>query len=75
MTKRRNTYAAIDRAVKLGDREAATAALAKLTFHEKDLLVACPAKECRALAGEECLGEKGRAHFGRRLKRLLEGIR
>ena len=72
----RNTYAAIESAVARNDREAARAALARLTDHEKDLLVDCPAKECRAAERKECVGMKaGVVHIGRRLSRLLEGIR
>lgn len=71
-----NTYAALEAAVAKNDRAAVTAAMAKLTSHEKDLLVDCRAKGCLAPEREECVGLKeGRVHFGRRLRRLLEGIR
>lgn len=72
----RNTYAALEQAVARNDRTATIAALAKLTDHEKDLLVDCPAKGCLAEERKECRGAgKGRVCFGRRLKRLLGGIR
>ncbi len=77
--KKRNPhtpYAALERAVADNDRVAVRAAMAKLTDHEKDLLVDCPVTRCRAAERKECAGEPdGRAHFGRRLKRMLEGIR
>ena len=73
---RQNTYAMLEAAVARDDREAVIAAMAKLTDHEKDLIVDCPEKACRAAEREECAGMKpGVAHFGRRVKRLLEGIR
>jgi hypothetical protein len=44
--------------------------------HEKDLLIACPKKGCRAAVGVECKDtEPGIVHFGRRLTRLLKGFR
>lgn len=73
---RRNPYAALERAVDRGDREAASAALAKIADHEKDLLVDCPAEACRAAERMECRGVgQGKVHFGRRLKRLMRGFR
>lgn len=72
----RNPYAALDRAVEREDREAAATASAKLTDHEKDLLVSCPATACLAAERKECINTpKGKVHFGRRVKRLLGGIR
>jgi hypothetical protein len=51
-------------------------AMRRLPEHEKDLLVVCPARVCGAREGEECKGVKGRlVHHGRRVKRLLKGIR
>lgn len=45
-------------------------------MHRKDLTIPCPAKGCRAAAGKECKKlEPGIVHFGRRLKRLLSGLR
>lgn len=52
-----NTYAAFERAVAQDDRDAVKAAMAKITDHEKDLLVECPAKACRAAEREECVGQ------------------
>ena len=73
---KRSSYTTIDRAVDRGDGEAASAALARMTDHEKDLLVPCPAEACRALAREEGRGTgKNKTHFARRLKRLMDGIR
>ena len=44
--------------------------------HEKDLLVRCPNKGCEALKGAECKHtDPGIVHFGRRIRRLLKGIR
>lgn len=47
-----------------------------MTEHQKDLAIPCPAKQCRAANGRACKGlPRGIVHFGRRLLRLLEGIR
>lgn len=44
--------------------------------HAKDLLVACPSRDCRAPAGKDCINTApGIVHFGRRLQRLLKGYR
>jgi len=44
--------------------------------HCLDLVLDCPAKGCGAGAGQECRGlDSGIVHFGRRLLRLLRGIR
>lgn len=52
-------------AVRISDRE-----------HILDLVVACPARTCLSSPGNECKGlEPGTVHFGRRLLRLLRGIR
>lgn len=62
---------------KLSDEQFA-AALEALSQHQKDLVIPCPVKLCSALEGEECRGhdvKKGIVHFGRRVKRLLKGIR
>jgi hypothetical protein len=50
-------------------------AIKEMSEHEKDLLVVC--KGCGASEGEECknLGKKKIVHFGRRLHRLIKGIR
>lgn len=72
----RNPYAALERAVDRSDREAVLKALARLTDHEKDLLVDCPVTKCRAAERNECIDtEIGVVHIGRRVKRLLEGIK
>lgn len=62
------------------ERRAIEAEIAKLTngmsAHQKDLLLPCPAKQCGAAAGAECVAlDTGIVHFGRRLQRLLKGIR
>lgn len=62
------------------ERRAIEAEIAKLTtgmsVHQKDLLLPCPAKRCRAAAGTECVAlDTGIVHFGRRLQRLLKDIR
>lgn len=76
MITQQNPYVALEEAVARDDRAAVIAALAALTEHEKDLLVDCPATKCRAAERTECTGtEEGVVHFGRRVMRLLEGIR
>lgn len=60
-------------ATERGDRDAVQKILATMPDHAKDLLVAC---HCGAGEGEECTGtERKIVHIGRRLKRLLAGIR
>ena len=62
---------------KLTDEQFA-AAIEGLNQHQKDLLIPCPVKLCSANEGEECRGhdtKRGIVHFGRRVKRLLKGIR
>ncbi len=72
--KKRNPYTLLDQAVAHDDRALVAAALARLTDHDKDLIVDCPAKKCLAPERKECVGtEEGVVHFGRRLKRLLLG--
>lgn len=79
MTINRNRYAALDRAVDREDCKAVIAAMAKLTEHEKDLIVDCPVRACRVPTREECVGfdivEDDKVHFGRRMTRLMKGIR
>jgi hypothetical protein len=60
-------------------------AMRRLPEHEKDLLVVCPVRMCSAPEGEECKGTnrldrrkidaRRQAHIGRRVRRLLKGIR
>jgi hypothetical protein len=58
------------------DRDDLQTVINVLTEHERDLLIPCPAKACPAGYNEECVGtEKGIVHFGRRLKRLLDGVK
>lgn len=69
----RNPYARLERAVEASSKPAVLTALAGLSDHAKDLLVEC---DCGAKEREECIGTKLKiVHFGRRLKRLLKGIR
>jgi hypothetical protein len=53
---------------------------ARQAEYEKDLRIPCPAGSCLAGEGKACKGlpsspKKPMVHFGRRLKRLLAGIR
>jgi hypothetical protein len=63
-------------------------AMARLPDHEKDLLIECPNKMCKAAEGKECKGTnrldrrkldapgaKYQVHIARRVRRLLKGIR
>jgi hypothetical protein len=73
---RRNPFAALEKAVAQDNPEAVQVALIALSDHEKDLLVDCPVSRCRSSERQECAGmEEGRVHIGRRIKRILEGIR
>lgn len=65
-----NPYGKLDRALDRADKEGVREALAKLSDHEKDLLVEC--RGCGAKEREECRGTKPKiVHFGRRVARLL----
>ena len=69
-----NPYAALEKAVAAGDKAAALRAIAALSEHEKDLLAVC--KRCGAAERVDCAGvEVGHVHVGRRLTRLIAGIR
>lgn len=68
-----NPYAALERAVDADDKEAAQTAMALLTDLQLDLLIKCPA--CGAAERVSCVGKPKVVCFGRRLKRLLEGIK
>lgn len=68
------TFSAVTKAVAAMDRDALAKAFSKLTEHEKDLLVPCPT--CKVDEMEECRdANRGVVHFGRRLKRMLMGVR